>query len=107
MKRGALWFIAGGLVALGATANAGIIPIAVENMGVPSSLYSPRALAAQPIALQTFRATSADYFAPPAFISPGPAGRFMSVPTAMAQSFASADMPSAPPLVPNSAEERL
>ena len=87
--------VASALIALGATANASILPEASESAPVPRSLYSPTPVAKQPMTLQTLRATSADYFASPAYSSSGPVGHFERGAATSTESFAPPDASSA------------
>ena len=98
MKPKASLVVASALIALGATANASILPEA--SAPVPRSLYSPTPVAKQPMTLQTFRATSADYFASPVYSSSGPVGHFERGAATSTESFAPPDASSAA-LVPD------
>ena len=91
MKLRASLIVASALIALGARANASIMPEASESAPVPRSLYSPTPVAEQPVTLQTFKATSADYFAAPISL----AGHFESGKVVGTESFEPAETPSA------------
>jgi len=83
--------VASALTVLGAAESASNIAFAGDMTRTPPSLYSPAPLAEQPIKLQTFPATAADYFGAPS----GPASHFDGSQPPSAQAVAPAGPPTA------------
>jgi hypothetical protein len=106
MRLRASLILASALIALAAAANASIMPEASESAAVPRSLYSPQPIAQQAFTLQTVRANSADYLAPPVYGSSNPIGHFEIGSAASGRFFTPTDPPSAA-LVRDSAKETL